>query len=62
MSLEKPKEDNESAPKDDREYSSAVFLCPRCNHVFALRPFKNQTGKGKCPRCGHATDNFVTRD
>jgi rubrerythrin len=48
--------------KDDRQHSSAVFLCPRCNNVFTLRPFRLQNREGKCPRCGKATAHFVTRD
>jgi rubrerythrin len=48
--------------KDDREYSSAVFLCPKCNNVFTVRPFRLQNGEGKCPRCGQSTEHFVTKD
>jgi len=62
MSRGKRSGGDESGSIDDREFSSAVFLCPRCNNVFAVRPFKLQTGEGKCPRCGQATDHFVTKD
>ena len=54
--------DGGSGSSDEREYSSAVFLCPRCNNVFVVRPFKVQTGEGKCPRCGKATEHFVKKE
>ena len=61
MSQKKQVGDGESNSSDDRDYSSAVFLCPHCSNVFAVRPFKIQTGEGKCPRCGETTDNFVKK-
>lgn len=62
MARRKQSGDGESGSNDDREYSSAVFLCPRCNNVFTVRPFKLQTGEGKCPRCKQTSDHFVTKD
>ncbi|UCF84205.1 MAG: hypothetical protein JSV50_00795 [Desulfobacteraceae bacterium] len=62
MSLRKQSGDDGSGSSDEREYSSAVFLCPRCNNVFVVRPFKIQPGEGKCPRCGQATDHFVKKE
>jgi rubrerythrin len=62
MSRDERSGGGEPDSKDDREYSSAVFLCPKCNNVFTVRPFKLQNGEGKCPRCGQSTEHFVTKD
>ena len=53
---------NESDSSDEREYSSAVFLCPHCGKVFVTSPFKVQIGEGKCPRCKGVTNNFVKKE
>jgi predicted RNA-binding Zn-ribbon protein involved in translation (DUF1610 family) len=62
MSRRKRSGNDELGSSDEREYSSAVFLCPHCKNVFVVRPFKTQTEGRKCPRCGQATEHFVTRD
>jgi hypothetical protein len=62
MSWRKHSGDSGSGSSDEREYSSAVFLCHHCNNVFVVRPFKFQKGKGKCPRREKATDHFVKKE
>ena len=62
MSQRKRSESGESDSSDDREYGSAVFLCPKCNNVFVVSPFKIQNRKRRCPRCGKATDHFVKKE
>jgi hypothetical protein len=62
MSQSKRSGDPEVDFSDDREYSSAVFLCPRCGNVFSVKPFKTQNAERKCPRCGQFTDNYVRKD
>lgn len=61
MSEKKESGDVETNSADSRDYSSAVFLCPHCSHVFSVRPFKTQNAERKCPRCGHSTENYVRK-
>ena len=62
MALRNQNSGSGTRSSDEHEYSSAVFLCPRCNNIFIVRPFDIQTGRGKCPRCRETTENFVRKE